>query len=64
MGLAELIYGGSGFDDIHNIYTRHPVSALRNVLKNQNRHSGKVSFLGIAAITIIDNQVVMFLNAS
>ena len=64
MGLAESIYGGFVFDDIHNIYTRHPVSAPRNVLKNQNRHSGKVSFLGITAITMIDNQVVIFLNAS
>ena len=64
MGLTESIYGGSGFDDIHNIYTRHPVSALRNVLKNQNRHSGTMSFLGIFAITVIDNQTIMFLNAS
>ena len=64
MGLAESIYGGSGFDDIHNIYTRHPVSTPRNVLKNQNRHSGKVSFLGIFAITVIDNQSVILINAS
>ena len=64
MGLAELIYGGSGFDDIHNIYTRHPVSTPRNVLKNQNHLSRMVSFLGITAITMIDNQVVIFLNAS
>ena len=64
MGLAESIYGGSVFDDIHNIYTRPPVSTPRNVLKNQNHLSRMVSFLGIAAITVIDNQSIMFLNAS
>ena len=64
MGLAESIYGGLGFGYIHNIYTRHPVLAPRNVLKNQNHLSRMVSFLGIAAIIIIDNQSIILINAS
>ena len=64
MGLTEPIYGGYSFGDIHNIYTRHPVSTPQNMLKNQNHRSGMVSFLGIAVIIIADNQIVIFLNAS
>ena len=64
MGLTESICGGFGFDDIHNIYTLHPVLALQNVLANPNNRSGMVSFLGTAVIIIVDNQIVIFLNAS
>ena len=64
MGLTESTCVGLGFGDIHNIYTRHPVSTPQNVLKNQNHLSGMMSFLGISTTKTIDNQIVALLNTS
>ena len=64
MGLAEPTCVGSNFGDIHNIYTRHPVSTPRNVLKNQNYLSEMMSFLETTAITTTDNQTNTLTNTS
>ena len=62
MGLTEPRYEGLDFGDIHNIYARHLVSTPKNIFKNQNRLSRIVSFLGITATIITDNQIIIFPN--